>query len=112
MKRAVAILALLVMPAPPAQAGLVCVAGQQCRGDASAMCAPSTLRIEVTGANRLWIDRQGPYAADLARSATARVWTVAAFGGAHMLEVAGDGAFVYRGNRGKRFLGTCTEGAQ
>ena len=91
----------------PAQA-LVCVADTQCRGDAERMCAPSTLRIEVTKADRLWIDRQGPYGAVASRDGDARVWTVEAFGSL-ALRIEADGTFLYRGNRGKRFTGTCRE---
>lgn len=100
-------------PADPVRAGeLACVATEQCRGDAKAMCAPSTLRIEVTPQNRLWIDAQGPYGARLTTDGTARVWTVEAFGGKHALRVEADGTFLYRGNRGKRYRGTCSEAAE
>ena len=101
--------AVFFLMAAPAQA-LVCVAEEQCRGDAKTMCAPSTLRIEVTPEDRLWIDRQGPYAATRPQDGDTRVWTVEAFGG-HALRVEPGGAFVYFGNRGKRFIGQCEEAA-
>ncbi|MDQ2092770.1 hypothetical protein [Rhodalgimonas zhirmunskyi] len=88
---------------------LACVAQAQCRGDAQAMCAPSSLKIKVSAENRLWIDAQGPYGARLSREGDARVWTIRAFGGAHALRVEADGAFLYLGNRGKRYRGTCRE---
>lgn len=87
---------------------LLCVAETQCRGDAEAMCAPSTLPILLKpyqGRVHLWIDHQGPYAADRAAGDGQR-WVLEAFVG-HELNIAPDGAFLYRGNRGKRFLGQC-----
>lgn len=92
-----------------AAAELSCVAERQCRGDAQAMCAPSTLKIAVTAEGRLWVDGQGPYGARASREGAARIWTIEAFGGRHGLRVEGDGRFLYRGNRGKRFTGTCRE---
>ncbi len=89
-----------------AASALTCTANTQCRGDAEAMCAPSSLRIEV-GQHGLWIDHQGPYPAQLRAEADARLWQLGAFGGGYQLRVRADGTFEYLGNRGKRFTGTC-----
>ncbi|MBA85017.1 hypothetical protein ACSSNL_12705 [Thalassobius sp. S69A] len=99
---------LAVMPVL-AQAGVICTAEEQCRGDARSMCAPSSLRIELVrqgGYTRLWIDRQGPYPAEPMAGA-AQHWRVAAFGGQHQLQLHAGGRFTYLGNRNKTFTGTC-----
>jgi len=89
--------------------GLTCVAETQCRGDAERMCAPSALSIVVERRDAwvdLWIDRQGPSRADLVRSAHETRLTLPLFKG-HEMIVQGDGSFLYRGNRGKRYSGRC-----
>ena len=94
---------------PVAAQNVTCVAETQCRGDAEAMCAPSGLRIEAerrAGRIDLWIDAQGPYPADLERAGDATRLELPLFKG-HALVLAGDGRFLYRGNRGKRYSGTC-----
>jgi hypothetical protein len=90
-----------------AWADMVCIAETQCRGDAQEMCAPSALRVEVRG-DALWIDRQGPYTAERRSTAAGATWRLPLFQG-HALSVADSGAFTYRGNRGKRYTGTCAE---
>ncbi|MCR8547184.1 hypothetical protein M4578_05050 [Salipiger sp. P9] len=99
---------------PAAAQEMRCVAEEQCRGDAEAMCAPSELSIDIArngaAAARLWIDLQGPYPAALERREDGMRLVLDAFGGGYEMEIGADGAFVYRGNRGKRYLGTC-EGA-
>lgn len=103
----------ILLAAPVMASGLTCTASEQCRGDAVAMCAPSSLQLEIkTGANgskALWIDRQGPYKARAGRHEGKQVWTLEAFGGDHVLEIEETGQFLYTGNRGKRFSGTCKE---
>ncbi|MYM53941.1 hypothetical protein [Thalassovita mangrovi] len=103
--------AALTCGASVAAAGtLRCLAQEQCRGDAEAMCAPSSLEIEVrkqNGYNRLWIDKQGPYSADYSLEGSDKRWRVEAFGGQHRLDLKADGQFVYLGNRGKRYSGQC-----
>ncbi len=97
------------LAAPVAAQDLTCVADTQCRGDAEAMCAPSSLRIEAerrAGRIALWIDAQGPYPADLHRAGEITRLTLPLFKG-HALVLAADGRFLYRGNRGKRYSGTC-----
>ncbi|KHQ54149.1 1-deoxy-D-xylulose-5-phosphate synthase [Mameliella alba] len=93
-----------------AQADTVrCTATTQCRGDALNMCAPSALRIDLArgpGDARLWINGQGPYPATRADLA-AEVWRIDLWGGDHRIELGPGEAFLYRGNRGKRFSGTC-----
>lgn len=107
------ILAAMALAAPAAAAApLVCIAQQQCRGDAQTMCAPATTRIEAErkGAGGvLWIDLQGPFAARIEQKTGAERWNLTAFGGSHWLELNTDGTFLYRGNRGKRYTGTCGE---
>lgn len=108
-----AVLLVSVFAGPAAAQTLSCVAVEQCRGDAKAMCAPSSLQIEAVrsgAAARLWIDLQGPYPAALEQRGDGMRLVIEAFGGGHELEIGADRAFVYRGNRGKRFSGTC-EGA-
>ncbi|WP_168798034.1 hypothetical protein [Pacificoceanicola onchidii] len=95
----------------PATAEMLCTAQTQCRGDAKEMCAPSTLAVKVVrdGAYwRLWIDWQGPYSARFSAGNDARVWAVKGFGNGYGIQVFEDGSFLYTGNRGKRFRGTCT----
>ena len=92
---------------------VVCVADIQCRGDAERMCAPSTLRISArqnssTG-TQLWIDRQGPYSARVSQDGESRSYELTVFGGLYTLDIAADGRFLYVGNRGKRFTGTCED---
>ncbi len=71
------------------------------------MCAPSTLKIDATqvagNRARLWIDGQGPYAGRVDGDTI----TLENFNGRYRLTVGGDGAFVYTGNRGKRYAGKC-----
>ncbi|MFC4733299.1 hypothetical protein [Salipiger abyssi] len=110
MKGLCAALTACGLAGPVAAQGLTCVAELQCRGDAEAMCAPSTLSIEAEragGGAHLWIDRQGPYPASVTRGADGLELAVEGFGGGHGMQVQADGAFIYRGNRGKRFSGTC-----
>lgn len=101
----------LIAPAAWADGPVVCQAEKQCRGDAKTMCAPSNLRIRLQpeGAGRawLWIDKQGPYAAEATRPETGQHWALTAFGGSHGLNIAPDGQFTFLGNRGKRFTGKC-----
>ncbi|MBR9841910.1 MAG: hypothetical protein GYB25_02030 [Rhodobacteraceae bacterium] len=107
-----AALGLLGVTSPAMASGLSCTASEQCRGDAIAMCAPSSLQVEIktgTGGAALWINRQGPYKARAGRHEGVQTWTLEAFGGAHVLEIEEDGQFLYTGNRGKRFSGTCEE---
>jgi len=88
---------------------LTCVAQTQCRGDAERMCAPSSLSIKAErrdGWVDMWIDRQGPYRAELARSAHETRLTLPLFKD-HEMIVEPDGSFLYRGNRGKRYIGRC-----
>ena len=92
---------------------LICTATTQCRGDADRMCAASTLEIAVKpgggSGTQLWIDHQGPYAARARREDDMHHYELAAFGGRYRLDIAPDGQFLYTGNRGKRFSGTCEE---
>lgn len=108
---AAALAGLAALPAVAEAPVIDCVATTQCRGDAKRMCAPSSLLIRVDrrgpGA-RLWIDRQGPYAARTQAGAL----VVEAFGPGYQLQIAPDGAFLYTGNRGKRFTGHCAEAAR
>lgn len=103
--RALPLLALLL--ATPAGAdSLRCVADQQCRGDAQAMCAPASTEFVLDRAGWLWIDHQGPYSV---RPEGAGRWVVTAFGGSHALELIEGGSFRYLGNRGKRYTGECQD---
>lgn len=89
--------------------GLSCVAEEQCRGDAERMCAPSALSIVAARRDArvdMWIDRQGPYGADFMRQEDGIRLTLPLFKG-HEMIVEADGAFLYRGNRGKRYTGFC-----
>ena len=90
--------------------GLDCVASERCRTDGGG-CAASRLSIEVspTGAAkaRLWIDRQGPYPARIARNGGITRITLENFGGSHGMDLHADGGFLYRGNGAKEFTGTC-----
>ena len=108
---AAALAGLAALPGAAQPPVIECVATTQCRGDAKRMCALSALMIRVDrrgpGA-QLWIDRQGPYAA----RAQAGALVVEAFGPAYRLDIAPDGAFLYTGNRGKRFSGHCAEAGQ
>jgi len=91
-------------------AQMICTAERQCRGDAERMCAESTLRIEAQRGGqgaRLWIDWQGPYDGSLRRTDGVTRIELGAFGGGYVLEAQADGTFIYYGNRGKRFYGTC-----
>ena len=92
---------------------VVCVADIQCRGDAERMCAPSTLRISARqnggAGTQLWIDRQGPYSAQVSQDGDTRSYALKTFGGLYTLNIAADGQFLYVGNRGKRFTGTCED---
>lgn len=92
---------------------VICVADTQCRGDAQRMCAPSTLRIaarQSAGAGtQLWIDRQGPYSAHVSQNGDARSYALKTFGGLYTLDIEADGRFLYVGNRGKRFTGSCED---
>ncbi|MEQ9693871.1 hypothetical protein [Shimia sp. SDUM112013] len=103
----------VMLTALPAVAkGMTCLADTQCRGDAEAMCAASTLEIKIKprgGYTDLWIGGEGPYAGKPDHTGDKRRWIVSAFGGSHALTLQPDGAFLYHGNRGKRFTGTCTE---
>lgn len=108
-----ALLAVL-LAAPASAQTLRCVAEQQCRGDAQAMCAPSgmEIRLELQGPRRahLWIAGSGPYRAELQPAEDGDFWALSAFGGAHRLELGAEGRFRYIGNRGKRYTGRCEEG--
>lgn len=89
--------------------GLTCVAKEQCRGDAERMCAPSALSIVAERRDArvdMWIDRQGPYGADVVRQGNDVRLTLPLFKG-HEMIIEADGAFLYRGNRGKRYTGFC-----
>ncbi len=111
-KRLGVMVGLILWPGLAAAQALTCVAEVQCRGDAERMCAPSSLSIvaETRGAGvDMWIDRQGPYRADLSQGADGQRLTLPLFK-RHEMVVAADGAFLYRGNRGKRYTGHC-EGA-
>ncbi len=88
---------------------LTCVAETQCRGDAERMCAPSSLSIVAKRRGAwvdMWIDRQGPYRAELAHRTHETRLTLPLFE-RHEMIVQADGAFLYRGNRGKRYSGRC-----
>ncbi len=93
--------------------GVLCTAQTQCRGDAERMCAPSSLEISLKRhdsiGTQLWIDHQGPYAARASKAQGTRRYEVKAFGGQYKLDITPDGQFLYVGNRGKRFTGTCKE---
>ncbi len=97
---------VFALMAPLPAAALTCIASEQCRGDAKAMCAPSTLQIEVAARGpdgaHLWIDWQGPYAAQAVDGG----WRLEAFPD-HVLRIDAAGGFLYTGNRGKRFTGRC-----
>lgn len=112
LRRSLGAALLGVLPAASGAQGVLCQAEIQCRGDAIAMCAPSSLQIEVRRDgvyHRLWIDKQGPYAAQYEQKDGFRHWAIDTFGEGYDLSVADDGQFVYRGNRGKKFTGQCKE---
>ena len=95
---------------PAVAGGLDCIATERCRTDGGG-CAPSRLSIELRALGaakaRLWIDRQGPYPARIARSGDITRITLENFGGSHGMDLHADGGFLYRGNGAKEFTGTC-----
>lgn len=98
-----------LLPVAVTAQGVTCLAETQCRGDAERMCAPSSLSIkaERRGAGvDMWIDRQGPYRAEMAREVQGFRLTLPLFKG-HEMILKADGTFLYRGNRGKRYSGLC-----
>ena len=108
-KIALAVALCGLLPGGAAAQGLTCVAVEQCRGDAERMCAPSSLSIVAERRDAwvdMWIDRQGPYGAELVRGASETRLSLPLFRG-HEMIVQADGAFLYRGNRGKRYTGRC-----
>jgi len=105
-------LALALWPALSCAQGLTCVAETQCRGDAERMCAPSALSIKAERRGAwvdMWIDNQGPYRAEFSRRAQEARLTLPLFED-HEMILEPDGAFLYRGNRGKRYSGRCEGG--
>ncbi|MEC3860753.1 hypothetical protein VK792_05610 [Mesobacterium sp. TK19101] len=90
---------------------VLCTAVEQCRDDARSHCAPSatTICIAPRSGNKvhLYISGKGPYPARETTDGSARVLTLTAFGGGHVLTIQPDGQFLYLGNYSKRYTGQC-----
>jgi len=114
MMRMLILLLLAIVPqvsqATPA-CTVLCTAVEQCRDDARSHCAPSatTICVAPRGGRKahLYISGKGPYPARETADGAARVLTLTAFVGGHVLTIQPDGQFLYLGNYSKRYTGRC-----